>query len=237
MKLAFDRGGAGDRLLVLLHGLGATRRAWQAMLARNRWQGCWIAPDLRGHGASEHASDYSLDAHAADVAETVKGSWREIIVLGHSMGGAVALALASGCHGLNVARAHGLGIKVVWSAEELAGLEKFAVSPPRWFATRDEAASRFAKASGLDDASGIVAGEGGWRLAADPATARVGPPPMQTLLGAARCPIHLARGESDRMVSREQLRAFDPGAADITGAGHNAMIDAPDAVWDWLLGA
>lgn len=239
MRLDSDRGGSGDRLLVLLHGLGATRHVWQEMLARNRWDGSWIAPDLRGHGASPHASSYALGLHAADVAETVAGAWREIVVLGHSMGGAVALALASGWFGVQPARAHGLGIKCVWSADELAGLEKMAAAPVRWFATKEEAAARYFKVAGLPSSAragtGIVEGENGWRLAADPATARVGPPPMQALLDAAAASIHLARGESDHMVSLDQLRAFDDGAVDIAGAGHNAMVEAPDAVWDWLL--
>jgi pimeloyl-ACP methyl ester carboxylesterase len=234
MNLEADRGGSGDRLLLLLHGMGATRHAWRPMLAQCRWDGSWIAPDLRGHGATAHAKNYSPGCHAADVAELAAGHWREIVVLGHSMGGAVALALASGWFGIAPSRVFGLGIKAVWNAQELAGLQKLATSPPRWFASQDEARARFAKVSGFDDPSGVVKGESGWRLAADPATASVGAPPMQALIAAAIAPIHLARGETDAMVSLEQLREFDAGAADIAGAGHNAMIDAPGAVWDWL---
>jgi pimeloyl-ACP methyl ester carboxylesterase len=208
------------------------------MLAHNRWDGSWIAPDLRGHGASAHAQGYALGLHAADVAETMGSNWREIVVLGHSMGGAVALALASGWFGVQPARALGLGIKCVWNADELAGLDKMAAAPLRWFATKDEAAARFLKVAGLPAASdagaGIVQGEQGWRLAADAQTATIGPPPMAALVAAAMCPIRLARGETDRMVSAEQLRSFDAKAIDIAGAGHNAMADAPDAVWDWL---
>jgi pimeloyl-ACP methyl ester carboxylesterase len=240
MKLEHDRGGDGDRLLVLLHGLGATRDVWRPMLTASRWEGCWIAPDLRGHGASAHAANYSLGCHAADVTELVSGPWREIVVLGHSMGGAVGLALASGWFGMAPSRVFGLGIKVVWNAEELAGLEKMAAAPARLFASKDEAMARFAKVSGLGAHAtglGVTQTGDGWRLAADPATARVGPPPMQALLSCAACPIHLARGESDAMVSGVQLEAFDPAAVDIVGAGHNAMIDAPGAVWDWLAGA
>jgi pimeloyl-ACP methyl ester carboxylesterase len=240
MKLEHDRGGDGDPLLVLLHGLGATRDVWRPMLAANRWRGRWIAPDLRGHGASAHAGNYSLGCHAADVAELVAGSWRESVVLGHSMGGAVGLALASGWFGVAPSRVFGLGIKVTWNTDELAGLEKMATTPPRVFASKDEAVARFAKVSGLGAHAterGVAQAGGGWRLAADPVTARVGPPPMQALLASSVCPIHLARGENDAMVSHAQLKEFDRGAVDIAGAGHNAMIDAPGAVWDWLLGA
>lgn len=245
MKLAADRGGSGDRLLVLLHGLGATRHVWRPMLenADARWNGTWLAPDLRGHGASARAMEYALGHHAADVAELARGSWRKIVVVGHSMGGVVALALASGWFGIAPARCFGLGIKVAWTADELARLTEMAAAPPRMFATKDEVVTRYLKTAGLAglmtaDSSGAEAGvvtdDAGWRLAADPATASVGAPPMRALLDAAKAPVHLARGETDRMVTLEQLRAFDPDAADLTGLGHNAMVENPNAVWDWI---
>ncbi len=91
MRLAFECGGSGTRLLVLLHGLGATRQVWQPMLeqAAEHRNGGWIVPDLRGHGTSPAATNYSLDCHAADIAVLAResDSWREIVVLGHSMGG------------------------------------------------------------------------------------------------------------------------------------------------------
>jgi pimeloyl-ACP methyl ester carboxylesterase len=234
MKLAFDRGGSGQKLLVLLHGLGANRDVWRAMLADNRWDGSWMALDLRGHGESAHARSYSLEDHAADVAETIGPNWQEITVLGHSMGGAVGLKLAGE---MALARVFGLGIKVAWDAQELAGLERMASMPVKWFATREDAAARYLKVAGLaaSDRPGIVEGEGGWRLAADPATARVGPPPMRTLIAASKAPFHLARGASDRMVTLEQLQMYDSEAVDIPDAGHNAMVDQPKDVWDWVL--
>jgi pimeloyl-ACP methyl ester carboxylesterase len=247
MNLAADRGGSGERLLVLLHGLGATRHVWRSMFraAADRWCGSWIAPDLRGHGASAHAASYALGSHAADVGELVleSGNWREIIVLGHSMGGAIALALASGRFGFTPARVFGLGIKVGWSDEERAGMQRIASAPARHFATRAEAAERYLKIAGLtgfvapdslEATAGIREAEHGWRLAYDPAAACIGPPPMLALLAAAQCPVHLARGDSDTLVTRDQLRAYDPNAEDIAGAGHNAMVEAPDAVWSWV---
>ena len=52
-----------------------------------------VAPDLRGHGESTHPDDYSLDAYAEDVLETCPGPWD--LVIGHSLGGAVAVRAAS----------------------------------------------------------------------------------------------------------------------------------------------
>jgi pimeloyl-ACP methyl ester carboxylesterase len=246
MKLAFDRGGSGERLLVLLHGLGATREVWAPMLDAQCWRGSWLAPDLRGHGASPHAASYALGQHAADVAELVQttGAWREIVVAGHSMGGAIALALASGWFGFKPARVFGLGIKVAWNEDELRGLSAMAATPVRTFATKDEAAARYLKVSGLAglaaaDAmaqAGVVERDSGWRLAADPKTASVGAPPMAALIAAAEAPFHLARGENDKMMTREQLSAYDADATDLAALGHNAMVEDPGAVWRWVEG-
>jgi pimeloyl-ACP methyl ester carboxylesterase len=247
MNLQSDRAGEGGRLLVLLHGLGATRHVWHPMLARvdAHWRGSWIAPDLRGHGASPHAASYALGLHAADVADLVQGSgrWNEIVVVGHSMGGVVALALASGWFGIAPWRVFGLGIKVAWTADELVKLGEMAAAPVRRFDTKEEAITRSLKASGLTGLieanspaaeAGIVRSESGWRFASDPATASIGAPPMHALIDAAQAPIHLARGEADRMVTRDQLLAFDPAVADLAGLGHNAMVENPSAVWQWI---
>ena len=246
MKLEFDCGGGGPRLLVLLHGLGATRHVWTNFIAAGRWNGSWIAPDLRGHGASAHACDYSLNAHASDVAELVRGAgeWSEIVILGHSMGGAIAMALASGASGSVPARVFGVGVKVAWNEDELTGMRKMAAMPVKFFATRDEAIARSLKVSGLSgliasDSPGAIAGvtetQEGWRLAYDPATASIGAPPMKELMASARAPIHLARGAADAMISLAQLAIYDANARDLPG-GHNVMVENPGAVWDWIDG-
>lgn len=245
MQLALDRGGVGDRLIVLLHGLGATRHVWQTMLDTNRWRGSWIAPDLRGHGASPHADTYALADHATDVATLIQttGAWSEIVVAGHSMGGAVALTLASGTFGVALSQVFSLGIKVAWSDEELTRLQSLAAAPARRFAAKDEAIDRYLKVSGLAGlidknapaaAAGVTQEGDGWRLAYDPRTMTVGAPPMRALVDAARTPTYLARGDADPMVTLDQLRAFDTDAVSLAGAGHNAMVEKPLAVWDWI---
>jgi len=244
MKLAYDHGGEGERLLVLLHGLGATWHVWKPMLAQGCWHGRWIAPDLRGHGASLHAGDYSLAAHAGDIGELVNAHApsNEAIVLGHSMGGAVALELASGAHGFTPKQVFGVGIKVSWNDDELAGMRKMAAMAVKFFPKKEEAVARYLKVSGLhgliapeseDASAGVAQTAEGWRLAYDPATASVGAPPMDVLLSAAKASIHLARGAADHMVSHAQLAVYDAKARDLPG-GHNVMVENPAAVWDWM---
>jgi pimeloyl-ACP methyl ester carboxylesterase len=234
-------GGAGEPLLVLLHGLGATGDVWDRWrpgLAR-RWPGRWIAPDLPGHGGSPLLADYTFDGLAAAVAGVVgPGSDAGVVVLGHSLGGVVALALASGSSGIPVSAVIGLGIKVAWTGEELGRASALAARPPAWFASRDEAAARYLRVSGLagllpaDDpavAAGLREQEGRWRLAADPAAYAVGAPDMAVLLARSRVPVILARGEHDPMSTDEQLARLGVPAITLAGLGHNAHVEDPQA--------
>jgi pimeloyl-ACP methyl ester carboxylesterase len=81
--------GSGSRRILLLHGLGSNAAGWWRVgedLAAAGWR--VIAPDLRGHGESPSAERYALGDHAGDVL-ALGGGWDA--VLGHSMGGAVAI--------------------------------------------------------------------------------------------------------------------------------------------------
>ncbi len=81
--------------LVVLHGLfGAARNfgaVQRALAARYRV----IALDLRNHGTSPHAAGMSYSEMAADVLETLTQlGTGAVALLGHSMGGKVAMRLA-----------------------------------------------------------------------------------------------------------------------------------------------
>jgi pimeloyl-ACP methyl ester carboxylesterase len=207
-----------------------------------------MLPDLRGHGRSPRAESYTLADHATDLAELMiaNRAQDDVVVLGHSMGGAVGLELASGAYGFVPRRVLGLGVKVAWTPEEVARLQGLAAAPVREFDSLEEAQQRFLKVSGLAGLAlpgsaparhGVVSirGTPKWRLAADPATATVGAPAMEALVAAAKCPIHLAAGEHDPMSKLEDLRRWDPDAEVLPGLGHNAMVEDPAAVWAWLL--
>lgn len=248
VTLAAEQGGSGGDLLLLLHGLGTGSAVWHPMLrsAGRCWDGAWLAPDLRGHGRSPWASSYALEDMAADIAALLLDRGllgHRITLLGHSLGGVIALALAGGRFGFTPARCFGLGIKVSWTPQEAEAMRERAGAPVKYHETREAAAQRYLKASGLYGLiepgdpfldHGIAEDAAGWRLAADPRTGEVGPPPMAALVAAAACPVHLACGERDPMVSRDQLRLYDGGAEMLAGLGHNAMVEAPDAIWDWV---
>jgi esterase len=81
--------------LVLLHGLFGSARNFGAVQRALAKQFRVIAVDLRNHGASPHAEAMDYAAMAADVIDTL--SRMEALpaaVLGHSLGGKVAMRLA-----------------------------------------------------------------------------------------------------------------------------------------------
>jgi pimeloyl-ACP methyl ester carboxylesterase len=235
--LRVAQGGSGEPVLLLLHGLGATGDVWQEwrpLLAR-RWPGRWLAPDLPGHGGSPPLSSYTFESLAAAVAGTV-GTAAPTVVLGHSLGGVVGLALASGGFPVPVQAVIGLGIKVVWADDELDRARAVARRSPAWFASRDEAAARYLRISGLAgllDAAGpaVDAGlqehDGRWRLAMDPGAFAVGAPDMPALLARSQAPVILARGEHDAMNTDEQLTRLGVPAVTLPGLGHNAHVENP----------
>jgi pimeloyl-ACP methyl ester carboxylesterase len=236
------RGGGDGPALLLLHGLGATGQVWDGFTALlpGRWPGSWIVPDLPGHGRSAPAPQgrYSIGGLAAAVA-TVLDPGAPLVVLGHSLGGGVAIALASGWFRVQPSAVAGVGLKVRWSREELAKAADLAARPARTFATREDAADRALKIAGLAgllpaeaplvDAA-VVPSEGGWRLALDPAAFAVGAPAMEGLLAAARAPVVLAAGEHDPMSPLDHLQALVPDPVVLKGLGHNAHVEDPPAL-------
>ena len=224
--------------MVLLHGLGATGDVWNGWrpLLAERWPGRWLAPDLPGHGGSPPLSEYTFDSLAGAVA-SILGPDARTVVLGHSLGGVVGLALGSGRFAVSVEAVIGLGIKVVWADEDLERAQVASRRSPVWFASREDAAARFLRVSGLagllsaDDPAvdaGLRAQDRRWRLAMDPGAFAVGRPDMAQLLARCRAPVILARGENDPMNTDQQLARLGPPAVTLPRLGHNAHVQSPE---------
>ncbi|MDP1580937.1 MAG: alpha/beta fold hydrolase [Candidatus Didemnitutus sp.] len=96
MKLhEVDLGGAGKPLMLVLHGLLGSSRNWQTTGRDLAEHFHVIALDARNHGRSPHDAEMSVAAMVEDVVGWMEtqGAPRATIV-GHSMGGKIAMQLA-----------------------------------------------------------------------------------------------------------------------------------------------
>lgn len=248
MTLAVERTGRAGPLLLLLHGLGANLAVWDPLLAKASWPGRTLAVDLRGHGRSPGEGSFSLGTMAADVADLVADE-PDLAVLGHSLGGACGVLLASGLFGLDVARLAVFGVKDRWDPALVQRLHALADSPVRTFGSAAEAAPRALAAAGLRD---LVAEDSRvavravrqygthWRVAAAPGTNRVAGQRVAALAAEVGCRFAVAHGSADPMVDAAEAAALGPVPRIVDGAGHQPHVTHPDALWaalqDVLLG-
>jgi pimeloyl-ACP methyl ester carboxylesterase len=99
-SLVVSDGGRAGPPVVLVHSLAGNSTHWARQLAHLRPKHRAIALDLRGHGQSEPPKDgdYSITGMTGDIEAVVDTlSLDRFVLVGHSMGGGVALSYA-GAH-------------------------------------------------------------------------------------------------------------------------------------------
>ena len=133
LSIACDVRGKGDTALVFLHGWGGDREYWKNQADAFASEYTVVTVDQAGHGASgTDRKAWTVEALAGDVEAVVKDlKLKRVILVGHSMGGPVALLAAKRLPGTVVAV---VGVDTLQDAEmkrpeELvksltAGLEK-----------------------------------------------------------------------------------------------------------------
>jgi pimeloyl-ACP methyl ester carboxylesterase len=96
VDIHYEVSGTGPPV-VLIHGITDSSADWAPVDQRLAADHTVVSLDLRGHGSSGDAEDYSPLAMTHDVAAVVAatGSDRPLLI-GHSLGGAVAAAYAAG---------------------------------------------------------------------------------------------------------------------------------------------
>jgi pimeloyl-ACP methyl ester carboxylesterase len=248
--LAYSRCGSGDPL-VLLHGLGSSRSAWQPVIPILAEHFDVIAVDLPGFGGSERLPtgvEPSPAALAAAVADTLTqlGVGAAHIV-GNSLGGWVALELAAlrPTRSLTAVSPAGLWRRYTplycrlslrasrLMTRSLGGPLRFAV---RWRIGR---AIVFGQMTGrpsrmtVEQARTAITALGtssGFRAALHATLHR-----RYLASGQIRVPVTVAFGTRDRVLLKRQSRHLDqlPRHADVVqlpGVGHVPMSDDPEAV-------
>lgn len=97
IKIHYHRTGGAKPTVVLLHGITDNGLCWTRIARALEADYDLIMVDARGHGQSDAPeSGYTADHHAADVAGLIQGLGLDRpVVMGHSMGGSTAAAVAA----------------------------------------------------------------------------------------------------------------------------------------------
>ena len=95
MKLFFKKYGKAGSDLIIIHGLFGMSDNWNTLGRKfsNHFKVHLI--DLRNHGRSPHSSEFNYDVMCEDLIEYIEDyNIKKPIVIGHSLGGKVAMKLA-----------------------------------------------------------------------------------------------------------------------------------------------
>ena len=254
VELEVAQAGEGGEPLLLVHGFTGAKEDfgdWMEPFADLGFHA--VAPDLRGHGASDHPEDeaaYSLEIFADDLdALIVELGWERSTLVGHSMGGMVAQVLATrvpedlrglvlmdtshgSVEGIDpelVEFAQGVarnqGIEAV--ADILAEMESPLDTPAhlRLLAEREGYAEFGDRKLRASSAAMYAAMVGELTAQEDRLNA----------LRGLTVPTLVLVGDLDRpfLDDSERLRAAIPGArlVVVPGAGHSPQFEAPDVWW------
>jgi pimeloyl-ACP methyl ester carboxylesterase len=233
------------RCIVLVHGGGAHARWWDHIAPLLADSHRVAAIDLSGHGDSGRREKYALDWWAEEVMAVAAavGSTGPPIVIGHSMGGFVALR-AAGLYGASLA-----GIVVIDSPvqdltpEEQAAREERAFGPLRIYPTREAAVSRWRPIPPQDTlpyirdhvaATSVREVPGGWTWKFDPAVFyRMAAAPA--LLRHFDCRVALFHAEHGIVPAQMTEAMYDKlgrraPVIEIPAAGHHVLLDQPIAL-------
>lgn len=96
LRIAYESAGTGAPAVMLIHGAFEDRTYFAPLMTHLARRRRVIALDLRGHGESDAPQEASVEDFEADVIAVAEDARVESAVLcGHSMAGAVALAVAA----------------------------------------------------------------------------------------------------------------------------------------------
>lgn len=214
-----------------MHGSRLSHTQWAPQIRSLTTEFEVCAPDLPGHG-SRAGEAFSLDRAIGAVAGAVEGgtAGAPVVLVGHSLGGYVAMAYA-GCFpnrlaGLVLVGSAAVPTGVGAAAYRLVGALTERAGPERMTRVNDRVLRRLYPAEVVDEAIA-----GGYYFDATPAAwrevmARCRP----AMLRRVTCPVVVAGGRWDQL--SVQARLFARAAPDgrvvrIPGAGHLVGFDQP----------
>jgi pimeloyl-ACP methyl ester carboxylesterase len=238
-------GRPGDPGLVLVHG-GAAHAAWwdhvAPLLAGGRHV---VALDISGHGDSARRPSYDATSWADEVgaAAKVAGDGRPVTVVGHSMGGRIALVAASR-HRDRIDALAMVDTPLAENDLDEAELLQRRRRPTRVYAVREDALARFVTLPEQDVVlpyvKDHVAGlsvhevEGGWTWKFDSAMSG-SIQRLRPYVEPLTCPAVLFRCEHGLVPDGIEATLSDlvgehACLVELPGVGHHPMLDEPLAL-------
>lgn len=225
--------------VLLLHGFAADAAIWSALAAELGRERALLRPDLPGHGSAPPPPGAGFDAFIAPLLDWLDAQQAgQVHLVGHSLGGAVALALAGQRPGrvasLTLIAPAGLGPEIDGAAlagicratcpESLLPWLRRLVADPGLIGADYARAAMAGRDADLRAAQTLLAG----RLFPD-ATQGFDLRPVLAGVGA---PLRLIWGRADAIVPWRQALAA-PGHAGLhllPGVGHMPHVEAPKLV-------
>lgn len=248
----FDWGGdPGARTFVLLHGGSANAHWWDSVAPHLAAYGRVVALDFRGHGRSEWSRPphYGPQAYLHDTCALIESLGVRVVLVGHSMGGAVAqwvavtrpelleaLILVDSPNGPPPMlrrmmwrwrrRARGRPRPELKSAHHIVA--RFRLQPPGTYLSREELANL-----ALNSAEQLA--NGNWAFRFDPETRawrRTGGKMRRAKLKRLRLPTLILRGSEsallkERPARRMHRRIRGSTYKEIERAFHHVPLDNP----------
>lgn len=228
--------------VVLLHGGGANAHWWDHVAPVIAEQFHVIALDFRGHGDADQPEQTRVGAFSDDLEALLDHLGRPSVrLVGHSMGGAIALD-----HACRHSDVRGLvAVDVARGASKRSRrTTRLALMLKRSYATREEAIARYrflpasahaTEALRVHIATHSVREEpdGRFGFKFDPRWFALPPRPLSDL-GQIRCPVLILRGSESPMLTAEGAHTLVSELPDvhrvvIEGAGHHVHLDQPEA--------
>jgi esterase len=260
MRLHYlDWGIRGNPAVLFLHGGALTARTWDLVCLALRAEHHCLALDQRGHGDSEWSPsmDYSLEAHVRDAQGFIEISdVAPVVVVGHSLGAFVGIALAARRPELVRALVLVDAVPPV-GPEAVRSVSEFILGPEEFDSLDDVVARARAfnprrypsllRRSLMHNLRALPDGRLTWKYdrrhlspdAFDRMRMRFNE--LHEVLGSIACPTLVIRGGESKALSDEDAmrvarRMRDASWARIDGAGHTVQGDDPRALTD-VLGA
>jgi 3-oxoadipate enol-lactonase len=240
VEIELEEAGDSGPALILVHGLGGSRKTWSGVLPLLAEGARVFAPDLRGCGDSTRGvAPYTLARAAADIDGVANALGLEnFILVGHSLGGVIVQELL--CSGNSkiagavlVATSSRLNEKASDNWRRLADLvEAKGVSDSPSTAARGFAEEFAGAHPEVVAAHSRISAATNARTYADQARA-ASSYDYTDALASVSCPVLVVQGLADRLTppggSVLLHRALPAGARleMIEGAGHNLPIEMP----------